>query len=610
MATRLSGNSFRALASETSLGDGPHLADDSVCAFAFYNVGIQNSELLGQKWNSASSPKKRKLRDDIRSTFGAEHGIQALFICEFGGMEPNIDKQVTGLTKNVFEDLLREIEFEHLVIEALPPYVAIVDPEYWQMVDVIKCDNLCAFQNYFAMRVILQHTESGARVGVANCHIPTSITTTESKKTDIIDALCDQLATLDNLPSWIIGGDFNLKESVVKKTCHPYLEPQVPSISRSGVDMRFERKADFAVARGINLREVRSWVGYSFPQHASDAHNMVPVIGTLRHSAPTVAAAAASDRSLSPAPEVAPTVAAAAGSDRSHVASDDAAVNELLDELSDRAADEDETASDLLDTLLSCHDTRAVKSTQQILTFFAEVLKRRNNYIDMVSLDRGVAQPARWGNYSREQWRSWLQEHSFSDTDMDDILSRWKQDFEDNDLIQTEKVEKWRKENTRESKRKARDLVNGAWKTHLTVAYGPSGRQLALAFLKCPPAMVNTLLRQWREYMESPQYTQERDRARPDRTEENKRSEVEAKGKVNKLRHQRRFCRSLRKKQSEGTLLEVPKPQQELYTRFLDGSLDEELDEAIRIHGYGTLSTGERIGAFGPWFGFHDSQNG
>ena len=53
---------------------------------------------------------------------------------------------------------------------------------------------------------------------------------------------------------------------------------------------------------------------------------------------------------------------------------------------------------------------------------------------------------------------------------------------------------------------------------------------------------------------------------------------------MNKLRHQRRFCRSLRKKQSEGTLLEVPKPQQELYTRFLDGSLDEELDEAIRIH--------------------------
>ena len=367
--------------------------------------------------------------------------------------------------------------------------------------------------------------------------------------------------------------------------------------------MKFERKADFAVARGINLKEVRSWVGYSFPQHASDAHNMVPVIGTLRHSAPTVAAAAASDRSLSPAPEVAPTVAAAAGSDRSHVASDDAAVNELLDELSDRAADEDETASDLLDTLLSCHDTRAVKSTQQILTFFAEVLQRRNNYIDMVSLDRGVAQPARWGNFNREEWRLWLREHSFNKTDMDDIVSRWKQDFEDNDLIQTEKVEKWRKENTRESKAKARDLVNGAWKTHLTNLYGPRGRQLALAFLKCPPAMVNTLLTQWHEYMQSTGYTQERDRARRDRTEENKQKEVEAKVKVHSLRHQRRLCRLLHKKLKAGTLPEVPIFQQDLYQCFLDRSLDQEIDEATKIHGYGTLSTGERLGAFGPMHG-------
>ena len=216
----------------------------------------------------------------------------------------------------------------------------------------------------------------------------------------------------------------------------------MPCVSRSGADMTEARKADFAISRGINLKEVRSWVGYSFPPHASDAHNMVPVIGTLRHSEPTGAAADASDRSLSAAPEVVPTVASAAGSDRSHVASDDDAVNELLDELSDLAADEDETASDLLDTLLSCHDTRAVKSTQQILTFFAEVLQRRNNYIDMVSLDRGVAQPARWGNFNREEWRLWLREHSFNKTDMDDIVSRWKQDFGDNDSIQTEKIKK------------------------------------------------------------------------------------------------------------------------------------------------------------------------
>ena len=133
--------------------------------------------------------------------------------------------------------------------------------------------------------------------------------------------------------------------------------------------------------------------------------------------------------------------------------------------------------------------------------------------------------------------------------------------------------------------------------------YGPRGRHPAVAFLKCPPAMVDTFLRQWREHMESPQYTQERDRARTDRTEENKQKEVEAKVKVHGLRHQRRLCRLLHKKLKAGTLQEVPYFQQDLYQRFLDGSLDQEIDEATKIHGYGTLSTGQRIGAFGPMYG-------
>ena len=115
--------------------------------------------------------------------------------------------------------------------------------------------------------------------------------------------------------------------------------------------------------------------------------------------------------------------------------------------------------------------------------------------------------------------------------------------------------------------------------------------------------MVHTLLRQWREYMESPQYTQERDRARPARTEENKQSEVNAKVKVHSLRHQRRRCRMLKKKLDQGLISEVRPDDQDLYLRFIDGRLGKEIDEATRKHGYGTLSTGERIGAFGPKFG-------
>ena len=57
------------------------------------------------------------------------------------------------------------------------------------------------------------------------------------------------------------------------------------------------------------------------------------------------------------------------------------------------------------------------------------------------------------------------------------------------------------------------------------------------------------------------------------------------------------------RKLEEGKIREVPVSQQDLYARFRDGRLDKEIDEATMIHGYGTLSTGQRIGAFGPRFG-------
>ena len=109
--------------------------------------------------------------------------------------------------------------------------------------------------------------------------------------------------------------------------------------------------------------------------------------------------------------------------------------------------------SNLLDTLLSCPDTRAVKSTQQILTLFADVSQRRNDYIEIVSLSRGVPQPTSWGEYTREQWRLWLRENSFDEKDMDGIVSTWKHEFELNDFRETAKVEEWREEGTRESKK-------------------------------------------------------------------------------------------------------------------------------------------------------------
>jgi hypothetical protein len=683
MAFPAAGNRFAALAS-----DGSHLADDSVVAFAFYNVGINEKELSGATFKK--NQKRERFKTDIKAIFNGPVEIQALFICEFGMMHKN-SLENSWNTRFIFEELLRDIDLSHLVIKALPPYVAIVDPNHWDVLDCFKCGNLCTEQSNFAMMLSLEHTLSGVKIGVANCHIPSS-TGTPKRRTDTIGTLCTELATMNNLSGWIIGGDCNLDENTMKRICFPHLEPDVPCISNSGASRNGEKKADFAITRGLDLQEVRSWVGYNFGPHASDQHNMVPVIGTVRSSAflpvhedetqavvstalprsdslhfaayeagadvvpqafvssapqmlsPQLVAAASNTvlpaaevapsqsataaRTVLPAAEVAPSQPATAASDGSLVAAYEAggsvtlqpqpepaheAVNqvvaptalwELLQTLGDLADNDNETASDLVDTIISCPDRRAVKSPEEILTLFDDVAQRRKAYIEIVSLSRGVApdQWREWGEYTPDQWRVWLQENSFQKDDMGEAIKKWKEEFRLQDFQQGEKVAQWLKENTRESKTKARDLVNGAWKKSLSDAYGPRGRQLALAFLKCPPSNVHTLLWQWEEYLKSPEYKTERQRAHEGKNCLRNQSEIVATVKVHTLRHKRRQCTKLERNLADSTITQVPYSQQGLYESYLDGSLDKELDEATFVHGYGTLSTGQQIGAFGPNF--------
>ena len=56
-----------AFASDPLAGDGSHLANDTVVALAYYNVGIQNDEILGAKWKKPSSEKQKKLKDDAHN---------------------------------------------------------------------------------------------------------------------------------------------------------------------------------------------------------------------------------------------------------------------------------------------------------------------------------------------------------------------------------------------------------------------------------------------------------------------------------------------------------------------------------------------------------------
>ena len=204
-------------------------------------------------------------------------------------MEPNIDDVLASQsnptvlqpnTKTYFEEMLKRIGLAHLTVHSLPPYVALTDPNYWQVVSCTKVADLCSYQANYAQNVLLCHVETGRRLGVFNCHIP-SPTSTPARKTATVRKMSAILATVHTLPHWIIGGDCNLSAATLQWECRENVTPNVTNIATSGHDMTDVRKADFALCEGILLEKVVSWVGWSLKPAFSDAHNAVPVVGIL-----------------------------------------------------------------------------------------------------------------------------------------------------------------------------------------------------------------------------------------------------------------------------------------------------------------------------------------
>ena len=166
MAAELTSSGVSQPAGLQASSDGSHLTVDTEVAFVFFNVGISNSELLGKCWNSKGSIKQDRLRNYIHGIFAPEHGIQALFISEFGQMSPTIDEELAcslnrgvsqPATTTYFENMLESLGLSHLNVHSLPPYVALVDPNYWHVRECVRCDGLCSHPDHFAMRLLLQH---------------------------------------------------------------------------------------------------------------------------------------------------------------------------------------------------------------------------------------------------------------------------------------------------------------------------------------------------------------------------------------------------------------------------------------------------------------------
>ena len=115
------------------------------------------------------------------------------------------------------------------------------------------------------------------------------------------------------------------------------------------------------------------------------------------------------------------------------------------------------------------------------------------------------------GVWDEDAWKEWYSSRPMNDWLMLEAVNMWKRDFEATDLIYKGEVAALRAENTRLSKKRANEMVNGAWKTHLAKACGRS--QLATALLKHPPAAVHTLLESWQHYMLSGELRSQRERA-------------------------------------------------------------------------------------------------
>ena len=157
-----------------------------------------------------------------------------------------------------------------------------------------------------------------------------------------------------------------------------------------------------------------------------------------------------------------------------------------------------------------------------------------------------------------------------------------------------QRIKTWREEDTRGSKKQAQQLLNGAFKAFLQQEC--MNTQLALALLRHPTAMVNTLLESWAEYLASPEYLKEK--ARAQKLDESnveavneKRRHLQLKMRVYHLRSRVRQAKALDRNPEA-----ITDKNRKLYEEWKSGKLTKELDECTRAHGYGKLqSTGEML---------------
>ena len=119
------------------LSAGARRAATTPIGFAFYNIGLNNNEVVGSNWTG----KKWTLTSDVRSIIEGQKNVHAIFLCEVGNMLDSIEdqfyyRQQADKTSNTpkakvveefFDKLLASIGASTWQTFQDAPYVALVD---------------------------------------------------------------------------------------------------------------------------------------------------------------------------------------------------------------------------------------------------------------------------------------------------------------------------------------------------------------------------------------------------------------------------------------------------------------------------------------------------
>ena len=83
----------------------------------------------------------------------------------------------------------------------------------------------------------------------------------------------------------------------------------------------------------------------------------------------------------------------------------------------------------------------------------------------------GVLHPGQ-GQWSTEEWVQWLNSRPLSEDVMQEAVKAWQYEFISEELQHIHRWEELRRLGTRESKKEAHEIVNGAWEVHLAKCDG------------------------------------------------------------------------------------------------------------------------------------------